>query len=145
MERDFSQINEEEGGLVVPNGMYLCRIADVRERKARDGSPQWGLQLEAVGGDYAGRTLAWDNITWSERGVFRIKKVLAALGFDVSGLLSVEPSQLVDLRVQVLLEVEEYENLGGTTRRMAVPYNGYFAAGAEDLPLTADAQVPMPF
>lgn len=144
MEYDFDKLPQEDPYALVPEGRYLCRIADVRARKARDGSEQWGIRLEAVGGEQAGRTLAWDNLTWSERGAHRVQAVLGALGIDASGRVSLEPEDLVDLRAVVTLQVEEYQVAERIQRRMAVPYQGYDTPGEVDLD---DAPLPaaMPF
>ncbi|MFN0244488.1 MAG: hypothetical protein ACKVWV_16490 [Planctomycetota bacterium] len=114
----------------VPDGIHVCRIAEVREGRARDGSVRWTFRLEVVDGEWAGRTAAWDSITWSERGVYRVKKVLEALGMDVRGELEVEPNDLVSLVAQVKVEPEEREDplTGRRQVRMRVPYLGYAPA-----------------
>lgn len=131
MDYDFTPIANEDPYLLLPEGVYLCRVAETRTGTARDGSERWSLRLEVVGGEHAGRTAAWDNLTWSERGVHRIKHVLEALGFDASGPLSVEPEELVGLQALVTLQVETYQGPTGDRRRMTVPYLGYAGAAEE--------------
>jgi hypothetical protein len=117
----------------VPEGEHDCRVADVREGTSRDGSVRWSFRLEVIGGDYAGRTAAWDSLTWSERGVYRVKKVLEALGLDVKGELEIEPKDLIDLQARVRVIPEEREDpvTGRRQVRMRVPYLGYSALRAE--------------
>jgi hypothetical protein len=127
MRFDFSRVEDVESYVSVPEGTYRCRIAEVREGRARDGSPRWSLRLEVAAGDYAGRTAAWDALTWSERGVYRVKRVLEALALDVSGELEVVPADLVGLeaRVQVLIEEREDPLSGRRQLRLRVPYDGF--------------------
>lgn len=129
MRQDFSKIEDAEAFLV-PDGCYLCRVAEVVAGNARDGSERWSFRLEAAEGERIGRTLAWDSITWSERGMYRVKSVLGVLGFDVSGPLEIEAQELSGRVAIAELRQEEWEDptSGRRQRRMAVPYLGYEAA-----------------
>ncbi|NOT31196.1 MAG: hypothetical protein HOP15_12170 [Planctomycetes bacterium] len=130
MKLDFSTIEDSESFISIPEGTYLCRIAEVRESLTRDGSPRWSLRLEVAEGDYAGRTAAWDSLVFSERGLPRVKHVLALLGFDVTGTVELLPGDLVDLRARAQCMIEEYEDrlTGKRQRRLRVPYSGYESA-----------------
>ncbi len=127
MRFDFSQVEDSESYVSVPEGTYTCRIAEVREGLSRDGSVRWGFRLEVADGEYAGRTAAWDAITWSDRGIHRVKRVLAALGLDTRGVIDVQPSDLIGLSAVALLEPEEREDplTGRRQIRLRVPYAGY--------------------
>jgi len=127
MRFDFSSVDDVETYVFVPEGEHDCRVADVREGTSRDGSVRWSFRLEVIGGDYAGRTAAWDSLTWSERGVYRVKKVLEALGLDVKGELEIESKDLIDLQARVRVIPEEREDpvTGRRQVRMRVPYLGY--------------------
>ncbi|MCC6408058.1 MAG: hypothetical protein IT453_12925 [Planctomycetes bacterium] len=130
MQFDFSQIEDFESYVSVPEGTYLCRVAEVREGIARDGSVRWGYRLEVAEGEYAGRTAAWDAITWSDRGVHRVKRVLASFGIDTRGSVELEASDLIGLRAFATLEPEEREDpvTGRRQVRLRVPYAGYAPA-----------------
>ncbi len=134
MHFDFSSVDDVESFVSVPEGVHHCRVAEVREGRARDGSVRWSFRLEVLDGDYAGRTAAWDSITWSERGVFRVKKILEALGLDVRGELEIEPNDLVNLQAAVKVEPEEREDplTGRRQVRMRVPYLGYASLARSD-------------
>jgi hypothetical protein len=127
MRYDFRSVDDVESFVSVPEGVYRCRIAEVRERSARDGSVRWSFRLEVVDGEWAGRTAAWDSVTWSERGIFRVKKVLEALNLDVSGELELEPADLVNLQARVKVVPEEREDAISGRRQISnrVPYLGY--------------------
>jgi len=127
MKYDFSTMEDVDSFVSVPEGSYLCRVAEVREGQTRDGSPRWSFRLEVVDGEHAGRTAAWDALTWSERGVHRVRLVLEAFGIDTRGEVELEPQDLVDLEAQVRVVIEEREDPITSRRqlRMRVPYQGY--------------------
>lgn len=149
MRYDFSTIQDTDSFASVPEGLYRCRIAEVRERAAKDGSPMWSFRLEVLDGDWAGRTAAWDSITWSERGIFRVKQVLAALGLDVSGELEIGALDLRDRRVVARVTREENEDplTGRRQIRNRVPYQGYArdeAEGLDQVGVSANGHRPDP-
>jgi hypothetical protein len=127
MRFDFSNVDDVESFVSVPAGLHDVRVAEVREGRSRDGSTRWTFRLEVLDGDHAGRTAAWDSLTWSERGIYRVKKVLSALGIDVRGEVEVNSNDLVGLRARVLVQPEEREDpaTGKRQVRMRVPYLGY--------------------
>ena len=132
MKLDFSTIEDSESYISIPEGTYLCRIAEVRENVTREGSPRWSLRLEVADGEYAGRTAAWDSLVFSERGMPRVKHVLGLLGFDVSGTIELQSRDLIDLRARAQCLIEEYEDrlTGKRQRRLRVPYSGYESANS---------------
>lgn len=127
MHYDFSQVQDTQSFVSIPEGAYDCRIAEVREGLARDGSVRWSFRLEVLRGEYAGRTAGWDALTWSERGLPRVKRTLGVLGLDVRGEIDLEPDDLIGLAAHVTLETEEREeaHTGRRTLRLRVPYAGY--------------------
>lgn len=129
MRVDFTTVQDAEDYASVPEGEYVCRIAEVREGMTRDGSPRWALRLEVADGDFAGRTAAWDGLHWSERGLPRVKQILSRFGFDVSGTLDIQAADLEGRRIRVQLHAEERENplTGRRITRLRVPYLGYEA------------------
>lgn len=139
MRFDFSSVDDVDSYVFVPEGEHNCRIADVREGTSRDGSVRWSFRLEVLDGEWAGRTAAWDSLTWSERGVYRVKKVLEALGLDVKGELEIDPQDLLNLQARVRVIPEEREDpvTGRKQVRMRVPYLGYSPL-REEAPATRD-------
>ncbi len=130
MKYDFSGIEDVQDFVAVPNGTYLCRVAEVRERRSRDGSERWSLRWVVEDGPYAGRTAAWDNLTWSDRGIRRVKFVLGKLGQPVGGVVEVEPQSLVGRLARVSVFSEEFVNPATGVRqvRSLVPFAGYEGA-----------------
>lgn len=127
MKYDFSDVEDVEVFVSVPEGEYLCRVAEVREGVARDESLRWSMRLEVVEGDVSGRTAGWDSITWSERGVHRVKHVLDALGFETDGTLDVDTGELIGRQAFVTFKEEEWEDpqTGRRQVRLGVPFIGY--------------------
>lgn len=127
MQYDFSRIDDIDSFVSIPEGRYRCRVAEVREGVSRDGSPRWSLRLEVAVGDYAGRTAGWDSLTWSERGIRRVKHALEALGLDVSGQVEIAPGDLLGREVNATFQSEEREDAftGRRVLRLRVPYAGY--------------------
>ncbi len=107
MHWDFSEVMETEDFASLPQGWHTVRIEEVREGRTRDGDERWGLKLVVDGGRFAGRVAAWDGLVWSERGSLRAKRLLEALGFEISGVLVLEPSELVGRTLDVELVLEE--------------------------------------
>jgi len=139
---DFSKVEEVADFVSVPNGTYPCRVAEVRERLGEDGTERWSLRWEVEDGPFAGRTAAWDNLAWSEKGVRRVKLVLERLGFPVQGELDLRADELVGRRALVTIFAQEYVDRATGSRRIRsrVPFAGYQAADpaaagkADDLP-----------
>jgi len=127
MRYDFSGVEDIESFVSVPEGRYRCRVAEVREGLARDGSVRWSLRLEVDEGEYAGRTAGWDSLTWSDRGVVRVKRVLEAMGLDTSGIVELDAHELVGRRVEAVFQTEEREDplSGRRLLRLRVPFAGY--------------------
>lgn len=127
MHFDFSQIQDIDSYVSIPEGAYVCRIAEVREGLSRDGSPRWSVRLEVSRGEYAGRTAGWDSLTWSDRGIRRVKRVLESLGIDVRGPVEIVSSDLLGREAHLLFQAEEREDplSGRRVLRLRVPYAGY--------------------
>ena len=130
MRYDFSEVEDIESFVSVPEGEYLCRVAEVREGTARDESLRWSMRLEVVGGDLSGRTAGWDSITWSPRGVHRVKHVLDALGFETDGAIELDSAELLGRQAHVAFREEEWEDprTGRRQVRLCVPFIGYCSA-----------------
>lgn len=141
MKIDFRDVDDVQSYVYVPPGAYVCRVAEVRPGLARDGSVRWSLRLEVAEGDQLGRTAAWDSLTWSDRGVARVKLVLKALGLPTHGVVEIEPQDLVGKRAKVTVQPEERENAQTGLRevRNRVPYAGFEALAAEPDAVPFDA------
>jgi len=131
MQWDFTDVAETEDFASLPQAWYTVKIEEVREGRTRDGGSRWGLKLVVADGRYAGRVAAWDGLVWSERGSPRAKRLLEALGFEVTGSIELEPHELLGRQFDVELVLEEWENpmTGRRQRRNTVPYDGFLPEG----------------
>jgi DNA ligase (NAD+) len=118
---------EPEDFSTVPEGTYLCKIAEVRPGETRAGDIRWGLRLVVDEGEHIGKIAAWDGLVFSTRGLARVRRVLAALGLPSRGRLAVRPEDLVGLRAFVEVRPVEFvhPSSGAVIRRTEVPYDGY--------------------
>ena len=113
----------------VPEGTYLCRIAEARHGLTRNGHPRWGLKFVVHEGPEAGRLAAWDGLTFSPEAAARTQLVLKALGLPHQGRVRIEQTDLVGRLAFVEVESGIYrpENKE-PVRRNKVPYGGVHPA-----------------
>lgn len=135
MRVDFSEVEDVEEFASVPEGTYLCKVAEVHSSTTREGSQRLWYRLVVEDGDHAGRTAAIDGITFSQRALVRAKHVLEMLGFDVAGEVDVTPAGLEGRRALVQIVYEEREDPVSGKRQMRprVPFRGYASAETGDL------------
>jgi Protein of unknown function (DUF669) len=132
MELDFNDREQVTDYISVPEGTYLCRIMDVRERQTRNGDALWALKLMVAEGEFSGRDAAWDNLVFSSRGLNRVKTVFAAFGLPADGKIQVDPGDLLNREVFATVRPAEYMSAEGSiVRRNEVPYDGYQAVEKE--------------
>ena len=113
--------------VVVEDGTYPIRIAEAREMRSGGGDASWMLRLELVEGPLAGRTAVTDWLNFGVRGLHRVRRVLDALGFDLSKPVEVEAHELVGREALVTLETRESVSAdhGRVQRRSRVIYDGW--------------------
>ena len=132
---DFSQVDDVQDFSPLPDGSYLCRVAEVEERQTQYGDEMWRVRFVVDSEAHRGRAI-FDNIVFSKAALGRAKLVCSRLGLDVSGKLELTPSLIVGRRCYVTVETEDYEDQEGNTRkRNVVPFAGY--EHADGAPRTA--------
>lgn len=133
MEIDFDAKDHLADFTSVPQGTYLCRVAEVRAGTTRAGDERWSLRLVVAEGRHVGRQAAWDSLVFSSRGRARARAVLQALGLPAVGKVELQPADIEGRQALVEVRPSEYESAGGqVVRRNEVPYDGYRLADAED-------------
>jgi hypothetical protein len=124
---DFTTIDDAQDFSPIPEGKYLCRLAEVEEAHTRDGDDRWKLRFEVLEGPYQGRKI-FDDLFFSAKALKRVKFVCSRLGLDVSaqGEFDLQPDHILDRVAYVTVEIEEYEDDHGVTKkRNKVPFAGY--------------------
>jgi len=112
----------------VPEGTYVCRIAEVRPGLTRAGHERWSFRLVVTEGEYEGRQAAWDSIVFSPRGHARVRLVLKAFGFQGD----IEAPDLTDPTARAQVTIRHASYVSGTppyaeVTRCEVPFDGYAA------------------
>jgi hypothetical protein len=131
---DFNLVDDAENFVSVPNGTYLCEVAEVRARQGDDGAERWGMRWTVADGPYAGRTAAWDSLSFQARGLRRAKLVLQRLGLAVDGPQEIVPNLVEGRRALVTVYARERVD-PATGRRIIsnrVPFAGVEALSSED-------------
>ncbi len=132
---DFSHIDDVQDFSPLPDGKYLCRVAEVEEARTHNDDEMWKLRFQVAEGPYLGRYI-FDNMVFSDAALKRVKLICSRLGLDVSGEMDLLPQMLKNRLTRLTVETEEYEDdEGRSKRRNVVPYAGYENAGkAEKAP-----------
>jgi hypothetical protein len=140
MEIDFDASDLVSDFVSVPQGTYLCRVAEVRPGTTRAGDERWSMRLVVAEGPHIGKQAAWDSLVFSTRGRARARLVLAALGLPARGKVQIEPAELEGRQAFVQVRPAEYASpAGDIVRRNEVPYDGYQAANASGSGDSGDA------
>jgi hypothetical protein len=112
---DFTDVEGQQTFEPIPSGKYLVEVTDYREGTASEnaknpGAPtiSWELTVQStlngdetvVGSDgkdlkVEGRKV-WENMTIVPASFWRLKALLAACGFDVSGEIDFEPEEVLN-------------------------------------------------
>jgi len=119
--------------VVVDDGEYRMRVGEVRAVETGNGRAAWMLRMELADGELAGRTAVLDWLNFTDRGLRRVRMVLAALGFDVTVSMDVEPGQLLGrtAMVQIATQESQRESDGRLLRRSRVAYDGWRPAAGD--------------
>lgn len=127
--------------VVVEDGVHRVRIAEVRRSTSPQGDESWMLRLELVTGPLAGRTAVTDWLNFGARGLDRVRRVLGALGYDLSQPLDVDAEELVGREALVELATRETisPDHGRMQRRSRVVYDGWSPPDAGAVEVGGDA------
>ena len=126
---DFNHVDDVQDFSPLPDGQYLCRLAEVEEAATQYGDEMWKLRFVVESGPHRGRYI-FDNMVFSDAALKRVKLICSRLGLDVSGELDVTPALIKGRTCYITVESEEYEDQEGNTKwRNVVPFAGYERAG----------------
>ena len=122
---DFNSVDDVQDFAPLPDGKYLCRVAEVEEAATQYGDEMWKLRLVVETGPQRGRYI-FDNLVFSDAAMKRVKLICSRLGLDVSGEIELTPALIRGKSCYVTVETEDYEDQEGTTkRRNRVTFAGY--------------------
>ena len=122
---NFSTVGDVDDFTPVEEDTYLCRLENVEEASTQFGDPLWKLRWIIAQGPNKGR-IVFDNVAFSAAALKRVKLLCNSLGLDVSGEVDLTPEMLTDRTCLVTVDIEEYQdNQGNTKRTNVVPFAGY--------------------
>jgi len=122
---DFNNVDDVQDFSPLPDGKYLCRVAEVEEAATQYGDEMWKLRFVVESGPHRGRYI-FDNMVFSDAAMKRVKLICSRLGLNVSGELDLTPAVIKGRSCYVTVETEEYEDQeGNSKKRNVVPFAGY--------------------
>lgn len=122
---DFSNVSDNNDFAPIPDGHYVGRLTDVEIDRTKAGDEMWRLRWTIEGGEYAGRLL-FDNLVFSSKALSRVKLVCGCCGLDTTGTVELEPTMLLDKRIEITTYQEEYTDDAGRTKATnRIPFDGY--------------------
>lgn len=126
-------MDKNVSGDPVPDGVYLCRIAKIRDdRTTKAGDEMWELGMVIVEGEYSDNWIN-DRLVFSSAAANRVRMALIAMGLPSEGSFDLEPEHLEGRVVRVEVMIDEYENnLGEVKSRNEVLFEGYGRASAKE-------------
>lgn len=134
---DFNRVDDVQDFSPLPDGRYLCRVAEVEEASTQYGDEMWKLRFVVESGPHRGRYI-FDNMVFSDAALKRVKLICSRLGLDVSRELDVTPKLVKGRTCYVTVETEDYEDQEGNTKqRNVVPFAGYERADQAAKPAAA--------
>ena len=90
---NFNTVDDIDDFSPLPEGQYLCRLAEVEEASTQYGDDMWKIRFVVAEGASQGRYI-FDNLVFSEAALKRVKLVCSRLGLDVSGEVELTPDLL---------------------------------------------------
>ncbi|MCK4856967.1 MAG: DUF669 domain-containing protein [candidate division Zixibacteria bacterium] len=130
---NFAEIPDVDVYEPIPDGDYLCMVADIEEKNTTHGDEMWQMKLKvAEDGEYLNRVI-FDNIVFSKAAEKRVKLICSRFGLDTSGNLDLKPEHLIGKQIIVTVITGSYEDAQGVERqRNEVPFAGYTLVGSDE-------------
>jgi len=122
---DLTEVADEPTSTLVPEGTYAVIVTDAEEKTSSKGTPGIGLDLEITEGSEKGRAV-WDTAWVTEKAMWRVKKVLSALKYEIpEGEFDLNTADLIGRRMFVSVEHEKYDGKMRTRVVDMLPQDGW--------------------
>lgn len=103
---DFSGV--ESGGRAIPDGDYLLEVVSCEEKEGREsGAIYLAWKYKVAEGPYKGATV-YDNTSLSPQALWRLKRLLEAMGIQADGKMSLDINSFKGKRVLAQIANETY-------------------------------------
>lgn len=112
---------DEIGDGLIPEGRYVCEIADITEKTTRSGDRLWRVRFRVLNGPHAGAVF-FDHIVFAGAGLLRFKGLCEAL--RLGSVVTTDPKDFLGKGVLVDVGIEDDPKWG---RRNKVPFRGFFS------------------
>lgn len=101
---DFTSVSKNEP---ISAGIHELMIKSVEQKVSKAGNDMWLITFE----DPETKNVVWENYTFVEKALFKIKELFDALGYDTdtASFELPEPEELVGNYVKAKIVQEEYE------------------------------------
>ena len=112
---NFNEVSDEEVTFeLLPEGNYTLKVEKCEEKMSSKGNPYWAITYVDKEGNKV-----FDNLSFTEKTLNRVKKCFKVLGLDVEGSFDYEPSDVIGCYMNADVSIEEYD-YNGTTRKKNV-------------------------
>ena len=115
-EVNMGNVDEAGDFTPIPAGFYPAKITKIDDKKTHDGDLMWNMQLAVIGGEFDGRII-FDNLTFNEIGLKRIKLLCSRLGIDVSGKVNLTHELLLEKQVIIDVIVDSFTDKQGENKK----------------------------
>lgn len=103
MNLDFSNVPSREP---LAEGIYALQIAKAEEKIASTGTPMLTLEYDVM--EVEGNRKLWENYPLIDSALWKIQELCKAIGIDASGVVSLEPQDLVGQVVNAKVVQDTY-------------------------------------
>ena len=87
-------------------GEYSATVIKAEEGVSQAGNPKIDLRWEVTEGEHEGR-LIFDNLTFTQKSLWRVKQLFEAAGMDAEGEAAIDADELVGIECNLLVSIEE--------------------------------------
>lgn len=101
---DFSNVKERTP---LAEGIYELEITDAVEKASKSSG---NMMLSVTFKELTTGTLIWENYSYIETALFKLKKLLDAIGIDVSSEVSLDPADLIGVTVKAKVIQDTYND-----------------------------------
>lgn len=110
---NFKNVSDEETVFeLLPEGKALLKVIKCEEKQSAKGNTYWAITYQDKDG-----TNVYDNLTFTEKTLNRVKKCFSNLGLDVSGEFDYAPDDIIGLYMNAEIKIEEYTDGNGNKKQ----------------------------
>lgn len=101
---DFSSVPSREA---LDEGVYSLIVSEAEETTSSSGNPMISLTFDVQGVD--GNRKIWDNLVLIDKCMWKVKEFFAAIGVDVSSVVTIDVVELIGMSVNAKIIKTVYQ------------------------------------